>query len=232
MTAECGVSHPMTGESTIDLEGGSFSTRAAREELANSVTHALGLLASIAGAVFLIALSAERGTVWHVVSSIVFGGTLILLYGASTAYHSVRRSRLKARLRILDHCAIYLLIAGTYTPFTLVSLRGGWGWTLFGIIWGLAAAGVVFKLFFTGRMMRLSTIIYLAMGWLGALGAVPLVERLGLDTIAWLVAGGALYTVGTIFFVNRRLPYAHAVWHLFVIGGSACHAVAVATQLL
>ena len=201
------------------------------EEIANALTHVLGLVASIAACAILVTLGALRGSAWHVVSSAIFGATLILLYTASTLYHSVQAERAKARLRVFDHCAIYLLIAGTYTPFTLVGLRGGWGWSLFGVVWGLAVAGVVFKLFFTGRFVRLSTAIYLGMGWLVLIAVVPMMQRLSAPTLAWLVAGGVAYTVGTVFYLNRRLPFAHAVWHVFVLGGSVCHAVAVATQL-
>jgi hemolysin III len=189
------------------------------EELANALTHGLGVVASVAGCAILVTLGALRGSAWHVVSSAIFGATLILLYTASTLYHYVRRERAKARLRVFDHCAIYLLIAGTYTPFTLVGLRGGWGWSLFGVIWGLAVAGVVFKLFFTGRFVRLSTAIYLGMGWIVLIAVVPMVQRLSVPTLAWLVAGGVAYTVGTVFS-PERLPFAHAVWHVFVLGGS------------
>ena len=206
-----------------------ISTRA--EELANTLTHGIGIAGGVAACATLVTLSALKGTAWHIVSSAVFGATLILLYTASTLYHSVKAERAKARLRVLDHCAIYLLIAGTYTPFTLVGLRGGWGWSLFGVVWGLAVAGVVFKLFFTGRFVRLSTAIYLAMGWLVLIAVVPMVQRLSPLTLVWLVAGGLAYTAGTVFYLNRRMPFAHAVWHLFVLGGSVCHAVAVATQL-
>ncbi|MGH7552632.1 MAG: PAQR family membrane homeostasis protein TrhA [Longimicrobiales bacterium] len=201
------------------------------EEIANSLTHAAGLIASIAGTAILIVLSALNGTARHIVGSAIFGATLVLLYTASTLYHSVRSQRVKARLRVMDHCAIYLLIAGTYTPFTLVGLRGGWGWSLFGVVWGLAVAGLVFKLFTTGRFARLSTAVYLAMGWLGLIAAVPLAQRLSPVTLAWLVAGGIAYTAGTPFYHNRRIRYAHAVWHVFVLAGSVCHAIAVATQL-
>jgi hemolysin III len=201
------------------------------EELANALTHGLGVVASVAGCAILVTLGALRGTAWHVVSSAIFGATLILLYTASTLYHCAQRERVKARLRVFDHCSIYLLIAGSYTPFTLVGLRGGWGWSLFGVIWGLAVAGVVFKLFFTGRFVRLSTAIYLGMGWIVLIAVVPMVQRLSVPTLAWLVAGGVAYTVGTVFYLSRRLPFAHAVWHVFVLGGSVCHAVAVATQL-
>jgi hemolysin III len=201
------------------------------EEIANSLTHAAGLIASIAGTTILIVLSALNGTARHIVGSAIFGATLVLLYTASTLYHSVRSQRAKSRLRVMDHCAIYLLIAGTYTPFTLVGLRGGWGWSLFGVVWGLAVAGLVFKLFTTGRFARLSTAVYLAMGWLGLIAAVPLAQRLNPVTLAWLVAGGIAYTAGTPFYHNRRIRYAHAVWHVFVLAGSVCHAIAVATQL-
>ena len=201
------------------------------EELANTVTHGAGAVAGILGTAILVTLSALHGSPWHVVGSAVFGASLILLYTASTLYHLVRAPRAKARLRVFDHCAIYILIAGTYTPFTLVGFRGAWGWSLFGVIWGLAAAGVVFKLFSTGKLNRLSTGIYLAMGWLGVVTAAPMIQRLRPVTLVWLVAGGILYTAGTAFYHNRRMPYAHAVWHVFVLGGSVCHAVAVGTQL-
>ena len=205
------------------------STRA--EELANTLTHGIGIAGSVAACAILITLGALKGTAWHIVSSAIFGATLILLYTASTLYHAVQAERAKARLRVLDHCSIYLLIAGTYTPFTLVGLRGGWGWSLFGVVWGLAVAGVVFKLFSTGRFVRLSTAIYLAMGWLVLIAVVPMMQRLSGLTLSWLVAGGLAYTLGTVFYLSRRLPFAHAVWHVFVLAGSVCHAVAVATQL-
>jgi hemolysin III len=181
--------------------------------------------------VVLVTLAALGGDAWKVVASAVFGTTLVLLYTASTLYHAARSPVARARLKVLDHCAIYLLIAGSYTPFTLIGLRGGWGWSLFGVIWGLAVAGTVFKLFFTGRFPRLSTTIYVAMGWLVLVAIGPMVQRLPATTLAWLVAGGVTYTVGTLFYHNRRIPYAHAIWHLFVIGGSACHFAAVLTQV-
>ena len=203
----------------------------AREELANALTHGAGLLASTAGATLLVVLASFRGDVWSIVGSAVFGGTLVLLYIASTLFHTARTPRVKARLQVFDHCAIYLLIAGTYTPFTLLGLRGGWGWSLLGVAWGLAAAGVVFKLFFTGRYPRLSTALYLGMGWMSLVAAKPMIERFPVETLAWIVAGGLAYTGGTYFYHSRRIPYAHAIWHLFVIAGSACHYVAVLTQV-
>ncbi|HWK90168.1 MAG TPA: hemolysin III family protein [Longimicrobium sp.] len=203
-----------------------------REELANALTHGAGVLASAVGAAVLVWIAATRGDAMDVVSTAVFGTTLILLYTASTLYHAARNPRLKTRLKVFDHCAIYLLIAGSYTPFTLIGLRGGWGWSLFGVAWGLAVAGVVFKLFFTGRFPRISTAIYIGMGWMAVVAIVPMLERLSGVTLAWLVAGGLAYTAGTVFYHNHRIPYAHAVWHLFVLAGSVCHYAAVANQVL
>lgn len=205
--------------------------RISREELANVLTHGAGAAASLAGAAVLIAIAALGGDAWKVASSAVFGTTLVLLYTASTLYHAAQSPVVKARLKVLDHCAIYLLIAGSYTPFTLLGLRGGWGWSLFGVVWGLAVAGTIFKLFFTGRFPRLSTTLYVAMGWMVLVAIGPMVQRLPAATLWWLFAGGITYTVGTIFYHNRRIPYAHAIWHLFVIGGSACHFAAVLTQV-
>lgn len=205
--------------------------RISREELANVLTHGAGAAASLAGAAVLIAIAALGGDAWKVASSAVFGTTLVLLYTASTLYHAAQSPVVKARLKVLDHCAIYLLIAGSYTPFTLLGLRGGWGWSLFGVVWGLAVAGTIFKLFFTGRFPRLSTALYVAMGWMVLVAIGPMVQRLPAATLGWLLAGGITYTVGTIFYHNRRIPYAHAIWHLFVIGGSACHFAAVLTQV-
>ncbi len=202
-----------------------------REEFANALTHGVAVLASVGGAAALIVMAALSGDVWRIVSTAVFGTTLVTLYSASTLYHAARTSRAKARLKVVDHCAIYVLIAGSYTPFMLVGLRGGWGWSLFGVAWGLAVAGIVFKLFFTGRFRLLSTGIYVGMGWLALLAVGPMVRRLSPATLAWLLAGGVAYTAGTWFYHNRRLPYAHAIWHLFVVAGSVCHAIAVGTQL-
>jgi hemolysin III len=207
------------------------ATHHPRWELANALTHGVGAVAAAAGATVLLVLASLHGDAWQVVGSAVFGATLVLLYTASTVYHAARTPRVKARLRMLDHCAIYLLIAGTYTPFTLVGLRGGWGWSLLGVIWALAVAGVVFKLFFIERFHRLSTALYVAMGWLVVVAAVPMAQRLPAVTLAWMVAGGLAYTAGTFFYHGRR-PWAHAVWHLFVMAGSACHFAAVATQVL
>jgi hemolysin III len=202
-----------------------------REEVASALTHGIGVAASAVGGAVLVGLAWPTGEVWEIVGAVVFSATLLLLYSASTLYHAARDLALRARLQVLDHCAIFLLIAGTYTPFTLVSLRGPWGWTLFGTVWTFALAGVVFKLFFTGRYRRLSTGLYLGMGWLVVVAARPLLEALPFGVLVWMAVGGLCYTAGTLFYHSNRVPYAHAIWHLFVLGGSACHFVAVLSQI-
>ncbi len=198
-----------------------------REEWWNAFTHGFGAVLGAAGAAALIVAAAFTGDPWRIVSVAVFGATLVLLYVASTLYHATRTPERKARLRVLDHASIFLLIAGTYTPFTLLPLRGGWGWSLFGVVWGIAALGLVAKLFWTGRFERLSTVLYVAMGWVVVVAAVPLFERLGTASLGWLFAGGVTYTLGTVFYASSRAG-AHAIWHVFVLGGSVCHMVAVA----
>jgi hemolysin III len=199
-----------------------------REEIANCITHGVALLASLAALPILVVAAARRGDPWQVVGGALFGATLILLYLASTLYHALRGERVKRLLRVLDHSAIYLLIAGTYTPFTLGVLRGAWGWALFGTIWTLALLGVFAKSTVGFRYPRLSTALYVAMGWLVLVAIQPLVARLAPEGLLWLVAGGLCYTGGVTFFVtDGKLRYGHAVWHLFVMAGSACHFVAV-----
>jgi hemolysin III len=202
------------------------------EELANALTHGLGATAALVGGAVLITLSALFGDAWQLAGAIVFGVSLLLLYLASTLYHAIQHPVVKARLKVFDHCAIYLLIAGTYTPFTLVGLRGPWGWGLFAAIWTLALAGVVFKLFFTGRFKLLSTSIYIAMGWLVLVAIKPLLVALDTWTLGWLLAGGLFYTLGTVFYHRPSLRYSHAIWHLFVVAGSVCHYVAVMAQVI
>jgi len=197
------------------------------EEIANSVTHGVGLVLSIAALPVLVAVAAVRHDTWQVVAGSIFASTLIALYAASTVYHALPPSKAKKVFRVIDHSAIYLLIAGTYTPFTLGVLRGGWGWSLFGVAWGLAALGVVFKTTLGFRYPRLSTAIYVLMGWMILFAikpAIALVPRAGL---LWLLAGGLCYTGGVYFYSRDRLRYGHAIWHLFVLAGSACHFVAV-----
>ncbi|HWS27606.1 MAG TPA: hemolysin III family protein [Xanthomonadales bacterium] len=202
------------------------------EELLNALTHGAGALVALAGAAVLITLASIYADRWAVIGASVYGASLLLLYVASTLYHAVSHVKIKARLKIFDHCMIYVLIAGTYTPFTLTSLRGPWGWTLFGLIWGLALAGIIFKLYYTGRFQWLSTGIYLAMGWLVVIAIEPLMKALPQGAFAWLMAGGIAYTLGTVFYMSRRLPYAHAIWHGFVLAGSVCHFAAVWIQVL
>lgn len=200
-----------------------------REEFANVLTHGMGMMAAIAAAAGLIVFASLKGDAWEIVGTSVFATTLVALYTASTLYHAARDPEAKARLKVLDHSAIYLLIAGTYTPFMIDELRGGWGWTLFGVIWGLAVVGIALKLVFIGRFKILSTAVYVAMGWLVLVAVVPLIQQLELLTLVWMVAGGVAYTAGTPFYHNHRLRYSHAIWHLFVIAGSTCHAIAVAS---
>ena len=202
------------------------------EELVNALTHGLGAVASVAGGAVLITLAALWGDVWHVVGASVFVGSLVLLYTASTLYHAIPYARAKAKLKVFDHCAIYVLIAGTYTPFTLIGLRGPWGWSLFAAVWAMAVVGIVFKLFTTGRFQVVSTLMYVAMGWVGVVAAGPMIEALSPATLGWIVAGGVAYTAGTAFYLSRRIPYAHAIWHLFVLAGSVCHFAGVVSQLL
>jgi hemolysin III len=202
-----------------------------KEEAANAATHALGVLGSIVGGSILITLAALRGSAWDVVGVAVFVAALITLYTASTLYHTARAEQARRRLKMVDHCAIYCLIAGTYTPFMIGSLRGGWGWSLFGVIWGLAVSGIVFKALWIERFPRISTAVYVAMGWLIVLAAGPLVQSIEPAALAWLIAGGMTYTAGTAFYHSRRIPFAHAIWHLFVLAGSVCHGVAVGLQI-
>lgn len=198
-----------------------------REEYANIGTHAVGVVFSIAALVLMVLYAVENGDPYFIVAVSIFGATLILLYLMSTLYHSVRHPKVKHVFRVFDHSCIYLLIAGSYTPFTLVTLRGGWGWTLFGLTWGLALCGIIFKIFFTKRFSILSTLMYIALGWLVIVAIKPLLGAVPTGGVAWLVAGGLLYTFGVVFYAWRRIPYHHAIWHLFVMAGSFCHFLAV-----
>lgn len=203
------------------------------DEIVSSATHALGLVLFTGGTALLVVLASLWATPWHIVSFSIYGASLVLLYGTSTVYHAIHRPRIKRALQVADHSAIFLLIAGTYTPFTLVPLNGGWGWSLFGVVWGFAVVGIVLKLFFTGRFERLSTIVYIGLGWLAVIAIVPLVRTLPVGGMAWLVAGGVAYTVGALFYLwDRRVPYFHTVFHLFVLAGSLCHFFAVLFYVL
>jgi hemolysin III len=198
-----------------------------REEYANIATHGFGVALSIAALVVMVVYAARHGDPYHIVSVSIFGATLILLYLGSTLYHAMRHEKAKEVFRVIDHSCIYLLIAGSYTPFTLVSLRGNWGWTLFGITWGLAVVGVVFKVFFTKRFNVLSVATYIALGWLIVVAAKPVVNTVPTGGLGLLFAGGLFYTLGVVFYLWRRIPFHHAIWHVMVMGGSFCHFLAV-----
>ena len=203
-----------------------------KEEIVNALTHGIGVVLSIGGGAVLITLAAIYAGAREIVSVSIFTASLILLYTASTLYHAARQPRTKSRLKTLDHCAIFLLIAGTYTPFTIAAMKGPWGWSLFGVVWGLAVLGIVFKLFFTGRFKVLSTATYVGMGWLVVIAFVPLAQAVTTTALVWLITGGVLYTAGTIFYHNHRIPHSHGIWHLFVLGGSISHFTAVMAQVL
>jgi len=203
------------------------------EDRANSFTHAIGSGMCIAGLALLVVLSSLTGDPWKIVSFSVFGATLVLLYTASSVYHAVHRPALRRALRILDHVSINLLIAGTYTPFMLVNLRGPLGWWMFGIIWTLAVIGVVHDLFFTGRFKLLSTLLYLGMGWIVVVIMRPLAQCLPTSGLALLIAGGLSYSLGAIFYLfDKKMPFGHAVWHVFVLGGSVCHFLSIVLGVL
>ena len=193
------------------------------EETASSIVHGIGAALSVAGLVLLVVFAGLRGDPWRVVSFSIYGATLIILYVVSTLFHGFKRPRLKRLFRILDLSAVYLLIAGTYTPLTLVSLRGAWGWTLFGLTWGLAAGGVVFRSIFPERHELVSFGIYLVMGWLILIAVKPMIEMLPPGLLLWLLIGGACYMVGLVFYALRRLPFHHTIWHVLVLAGSISH---------
>lgn len=203
-----------------------------KEETINAWTHGLGALLSLAGLAVLVFMASRNGDAWHIVSCSIYGATLVLLFSSSTLYHSFRSERVKHIFRIIDHASIYLLIAGTYTPFVLINLRGGWGWSLFGVVWGLALAGIVFQIFFVSRFRVLQTLIYLAMGWLAVIAIKPLLTSVPLPGLIWLLAGGLSYTVGALFYLWKRLPFHHAVWHIFVLAGGVCHYFAILFYVL
>ncbi len=202
------------------------------EERLSCLTHGIGAALSIAALAVLTTLASVNGTARHIITVTLFGVALLLVYVASTAYHACRPGPAKYRLQVLDHAAIYALIAGTYTPFLLVHVGGGWGWSLFGTLWGLAVIGVVFKLLFAGRFNLVSTLIYIAMGWSGLIAIKPMLASLPDGAIGWIVAGGIAYTAGVVFYLWDRLPFNHAIWHLFVLAGSVCHFFAVFHHVL
>lgn len=194
-----------------------------KEEIANAITHGIGVLLSIIALVFLIRYSVDKGAMWHVVSFIIYGVSMLVLYLSSTLLHSFPEGKVKDILEVLDHSSIYLFIAGSYTPFLFVIVKGTLGWTLFGIVWGMAVCGIVFKMFFVKKFLFLSTLLYILMGWLIVLAWEPLTSVLSGGGLSLLVWGGILYTVGCVFYVWRGFPFHHAVWHLFVLAGSMLH---------
>ena len=202
-------------------------SQTAGEELVNVITHGIGAAFGIAGLGALVVGAWRHSDVWRTASFIIYGATLVLLYLASAFYHGARSPHTKRLLQFFDHTAIYLLIAGTYTPFTLVSLRGPWGWTMFGLIWGLAVTGILLNVFFFGRLGFISTILYLLMGWLVVIAIKPVMDAVSVRGLVWLVAGGLSYTIGVVFYAWHRLPYAHPIWHLFVLAGSVFHYFAI-----
>ncbi|GGA41625.1 PAQR family membrane homeostasis protein TrhA [Psychrobacillus lasiicapitis] len=202
-----------------------------QEEIANAIIHGIGALLSIAALVILIVSSVTRGTAWHVVSFTLFGATMVLLYASSTLVHGFPAGRAKDIFEIMDHSAIYFFIAGTYTPFLFIAVKGTLGWTLLGIVWGLAIAGTVFKAFFVKRFLHTSTLLYVVMGWLMVFAWKPLLANVSIEGLIYLAIGGVLYTVGAVFYVWRGFTYHHAVWHVFVLAASILHFFAVMTLL-
>jgi hemolysin III len=198
-----------------------------KEEKLNVLSHGIGLILSVIALVLLVVFASLEGGLWHIVSFSIYGASLIVLYSASTLYHYVQNPKLRYRLNIFDHASIYILIAGTYTPFTLVVLDGWVGWTIFGVSWGLALIGVILKLFFIGRFDKISTIAYVLMGWLIVFAIKPLVHNLPIEGLLWLLAGGVFYTIGAVLYSIKRIKYNHAIFHIFVLLGSFSHFIAV-----
>jgi hemolysin III len=193
------------------------------EEIANAITHGTGVGLSIAALVILVVFAAKLSDAWKVVSFSIYGATMITLYLASTLYHSFPQPKIKRFFRILDHSSIFLLIAGTYTPITIGTMRGGWGWTLFGIIWGLAILGINLKIFALSKLKFVSIAVYILMGWMVLIAIKPLLSAAPASFLLWMLYGGLCYTLGVGFYAAKRMPYHHGIWHLFVLGGSVCH---------
>jgi hemolysin III len=208
-----------------DIEGTKYYSPI--EEKINIISHAVGFILSMVALVLLVRHATWHGDVWHIVSFSIFGASLIILYAASSFYHSAKKSEIRNRLNIIDHASIYVLIAGTYTPFTLVTLKGTIGWVIFGISWGLALTGIILKLFFTGKYNLMSTIMYVLMGWVIVFAIKPLINNLPLAGLLWLVAGGISYTIGAILYGIKKIKFNHAIFHMFVLMGSFCHFMSV-----
>ena len=202
------------------------------EEKINVASHALGLVLSIVALVLLLIRASVHGNAWHIVSFGIFGLSLVFLYAASTLYHSAKKPESRNRLRIIDHASIYVLIAGTYTPFTLVTLNGPTGWVIFGISWGLAISGIILKLFFTGKYPRVSTLMYVLMGWIIVFAIKPLIENLSSEGLFWIIAGGVAYTTGAVLYSIKKIKFNHAIFHAFVLIGSFSHFMSVFFHVL
>lgn len=202
------------------------------EESLNISSHAVGLVFSVVALVLLVMRAFNYGDVWHIVGAGVFGASLIILYASSTVYHSTVNSELRGRMRVVDHATIYVLIAGTYTPFTLVTLSGMTGWMIFGISWGMAFTGIMLKLFFTGRFELISTFMYVFMGWIIVFAIEPLINNLSPEGLFWLITGGIAYTLGAILYAIKKIKFNHAIFHIFVLLGSFCHFVSVYLYVL
>jgi hemolysin III len=204
-------------------ESQSIPRYSAGEEIASSIIHGIGVVLAIAGLGVLTSFAALFGNAWHITSCSIFGATLIVLYVSSTLYHSIPLPKAKTILQVIDHCAIFLLIAGTYTPFLLVNLRGPWGWSLFGVVWGIAILGIVFQFALIRKWKAFSIILYVCMGWVIVVAGRPLIAAVAPGGLALLILGGLVYTLGIVFYIWKTLPYHHAVWHVFVLGGSILH---------
>jgi len=215
----------MKNEQINNLEKKSYSlkTQTLGEEIANSITHSVGIGLSIAALIILLILASRRGDAWKIVSFSIYGATLFLLYLSSTLYHSFVNPKIKNIFRILDHSAIYLLIAGTYTPLTLTLMRGTWGWTLFGLAWAMAIGGIIITIFLLDKLKALLVLSYVVMGLLAIIAIKPMIQMVPRGMIAWLFIGGACYILGIIFYLWKKLPYHHTIWHLFVLAGSISH---------
>lgn len=198
------------------------------EEVANAITHGIGIIFSIIALVVLVALASVNGDAWRIMAVSIFGSSMLILYTASTLYHALPQPAVKKIMRIIDHGAIYLLIAGTYTPFLLGDMRGTWGWVLFGGLWGAALVGIVYKIFYVGKFNFIATMMYVAMGWSVVLTIKPALESIPMAALVLMAIGGIAYTTGVIFYLWERIPYNHAIWHLFVLAGSVFHFAAIA----
>jgi hemolysin III len=202
------------------------------EEITNIISHAIGFILGIIALVLLVTYASRYGNVWHIIIFGIFGVSLIILYGASTFYHSTKKPELRSRLRVFDHASIYVLIAGTYTPFCIITLKGTIGWVILSVSWGLALTGIILKLFFTGKYKLISTLMYVFMGWIIVFAIKPLINNLSSDGLLWLVAGGMAYTIGAILYSIKKIKFNHAIFHILVLIGSVCHFVSVFLYVL